>query len=398
MTELEEAKAKVTELNENVVKLREKYDLMEKGVVTGDAFKRFQDQINPQIQALNLAIQRPAGEVLPGNAGKNSEGAHEYKKAFYKFLRTNRLELNEKAAAYVAERKALVGDATGDILIPEVLEAEIYRSLPQLNVIRGLATVRPMSTGDRVRRRSLTEVQVGWGKLEIGGTPVESTPVPTEAYDYVEDLNGLAKIGDDELMDSDQNLEPIIADSFARAIADAEEAAFVNGLGHTFQQPNGMTLAASGVTRVTNAAAGAVTVEDILALMYALPAQYRRNGTFIMNSGTELIIALLRATYTGGSGAFLWQPAIQAGMPNTLFGHPVVNCEDVAQLADGTLQDVVIFGDIKAGYRILDRQGMTIKRLVEVFATAGLVGLLVKKRVGGSVVRPDALRILREHS
>ncbi|MFA5285811.1 MAG: phage major capsid protein [Smithellaceae bacterium] len=400
MTELEEAKAKIDELNRNVVTLRDKYDLMEKGVITADAFKRFQDQINPQIQALNIAIQRPAGVVSPGGGttDKNSEGAAEYKKAFFNCLRNGRLNLNEKAAAYVTERKALVGDATGDILIPEALESEIYRSLPKLNVLRGLATVRNMAVGDRIRRRSLTEVQVGWGKLEIGGTPPETTQVPGELWDYVEDLNGLAKIGEDELMDSDQNLEPVIADSFSRAIAEAEETAFMNGTGHTFQQPQGFTLTASGITRVTNTAAGAVTIEDFLALKYAVPAQYRQNGTFVMNSGTELLLALLRATYTGGSGAFLWQPTVAAGTPNMLCGHPTAICDAMAEVGDGALQDIALFGDIRAAYRILDRKGMTLKRMSEVYATAGLIGLLVKKRVTGSVVRPDAVRIMQEHS
>ena len=58
--------------------------------------------------------------------------------------------------------------------------------------------------------------------------------------------------------------------------------------------------------------------------------------------------------------------------------------------------DIGIFGDLRAGYRILDRQGMTMQRLVELYATAGLIGLLAGFRVGGAVVRPNAIRILQE--
>jgi predicted phage gp36 major capsid-like protein len=41
---------------------------------------------------------------------------------------------------------------------------------------------------------------------------------------------------------------------------------------------------------------------------------------------------------------------------------------------------------------------MTLQRLVEVYATAGLVGILVGSRVTGGVIRADAMRVLREHT
>lgn len=396
-------------LNRDVKALREKWDLVEKGLVSKADFQVFQDKIGPEIIALKTAIARPAGDTAPregspeGKAG-GEEGKAEYRAAVYNGLRSGRMVLNEKARGYLEtrraalrEQKALVEDATGQILVPEELEAELIRSLPQLNIMRQLATVRS-TMSNRTRRRSLTEVTGAWGTLELGATPAESTAVPAEAYTYVEDWNGLTKVGKDELMDSDQNLEATLVDSFSRAIADAEEDVFVNGTGHAFSQPEGILLAASGVTRVTNAAAGAVTFEDLLSLMYATPAQYRRNGTFIMHSGTELLLALLRETATGGSGQFLWQPSIAAGKPPTIWGRPVYNCETMPQVGDGTLQDVVIFGDIRAGYRILDRVGMTIQRLLEIYAGSGMVGILVNKRTTGSVIRPDAMRILREHA
>src|SRR5690606_14281447 len=122
-------------------------------------------------------------------------------------------------------------DGTGQILIPEELESEIYRELPKLTVIRSLATVR-QTRSDRIRRRSLTEVTGGWGKLETGTPITESTLVPSEEYQYIEDLYALTKIGEDELMDTDVALESIVADSFSRAIAEAEDTAFVIGTGH----------------------------------------------------------------------------------------------------------------------------------------------------------------------
>jgi HK97 family phage major capsid protein len=67
-----------------------------------------------------------------------------------------------------------------------------------------------------------------------------------------------------------------------------------------------------------------------------------------------------------------------------------------------TLADVIghlaIFGDFRAGYRIIDRMGMSIQRLIELYSGAGLIGFHASRRVGGSVINPNALVIMTEHA
>lgn len=371
---------KIMELQKLIKELREKFEAKEKGLYTKAEFEEFQKKINERIEQLETMIKRPP--VADG--GKDAGQPSGKKAAFFKFMREG------KSALTPEEQKALVSDATGQILIPEELESEIYRELPKITIIRSLATVR-QTRSDRIRRRSLTEVQVGWGKLETGSTITESTMVPDDDYQYVEDLYGLTKIGEDELMDTDVALESIVTDSFSRAIAEAEDTAFIVGTGHANKQPEGI-LNGSVVARVDAGQAGAITADDILKLIYEVPAQYRRNGVLIVNSKTELAMRLLKDS----NGQYLWQPSLQQGRPATFAGYPVYNQEDIPQIpAAGTAADVAIFGDIRSGYRIIDRLGMTVQRLVELYAESGLVGFKVHYRVGGGVIRPDALRILR---
>ena len=366
------------------------------GRLPASDFKEFSAKIEARMVEINTEIAKLKRPNIAGEPGDTKDGKIEYKKAFFQFLRTGNLELNETARAYFnLERKALVEDVTGQILVPEELEAEIWRALPQINVIRPLCSSRTI-TRDRVRLRGVSETQVGWGKLELGGAPVETTLVPIETWQYVEDLEGLTKLGKDELSDSDVSLEPIVADSFARAMADAEEDAFVNGTGHATQQPAGFLPAASGVPTHALAGANAIIMNDILDLIYTVPAQYRRNGTFVMNSQIELALRQLLDVPTG---RYLWEPSLQVGKPNLLMGYGVVACDSMPTFtlpAPGTTMRVVAFGDFRAAYRIIDRVGMTIQRLTEIYATAGLVGFLASRRVGGSVIRPDALAILIE--
>jgi len=394
-----EAKGDIEAINKLIADQRVEYDAFLEGKKSLADFKTFEEksltaetEIKARVDEIETKMNRmPIETKADGTVEEVKPGQMEYKAAYFNFMRTGRLTLNEEADKYIKERKALVSDATGRILIPVELESEIYRTLPQINIIRGLATQRTI-TREKIRRRSMTEVSMAWGKLELGKELVESDVTPSEDFQWIEDLEGLAKIGKDELQDTDVSLEAMIIDSFGRARAEAEETAFVVGTGHNNSQPEGM-LNGTTLTRVTGTQ-NAITTDDMLDLIYAVPAQYRRNGKFLLPSTTELALRKLKSA--GTEQLYLWQPNVQAGKPSTFGGYPVLAQEDVPAIDSSDQCDIVIFGDIKAGYRVVDRQGMSIQRLLELFITAGLIGILVSSRVTGGVIRADALRVLQE--
>ncbi len=350
-----------------------------------------------QLDAVGLAVER-AKLLTPGNNGAVSEEAKARSSAFFNWMRQG------KSGMEPTERKALVEDATGRVMVPEDLEAEIIRAIAKVNVMRGLCTVRTTSR-DQVRRRSMTEVSVGWGKLETGSALTESTLVPSEAYMYVEDLQGLSKIGKDELADTEVNLTALIADSFGMALSDAEETGYVIGTGHSFQQPAGLAVdstlrtglgsgcgaGAVGTYGISWATDDTVLINDILKAEYALPAQYLAGASWLMHRKTELAARILQAS---GTGAYLWQPSLQVGMPNQFDGFPIRNSSDMNYPADTLAKTNVVFGNFRAGYTILDRSGISIQRLDELYAEAGLVGFLATKRTSGGVVRPAAFQVI----
>ena len=318
------------------------------------------------------------------------------------------IDTDRKFLSYVrgqsspSEMKALVEDETGQYLVSPTIEREIERSIAEEVTIRGLASQRTIDK-DRVQIRDISEASVAWGRLETDSEIPESELMPgMPRFKYACDLYGLVKIGEDELADSDFDLASILGDSFARAIAEKENEAFLVGTGwDTGQQPDGITLDTTLLANaVTTAAAGAITVEDMLDLIYACPKKYRKNGQFIVNSATELALRKLRA---GGStttdGPFLWQPSVYLGAPNTFLGRPIYADDSMETLA-GAEQVITIFGDFKAGYRIIDRKGFGIQRLSELYAEAGLVGFKVHARVGGYLIRPanKSLVLLKEHA
>lgn len=311
---------------------------------------------------------------------------------------TRSVELTSETKAFLNfcrgapyDEKALVLDATGQYLVSPQVLAELERTIAKEAVMRGICGQKTLKS-DRLEIRSISEVSVNWGRLETDSEIPESTLVPGKpTFAYPEDLYALSKIGEDELMDSDHDLYNTLVDSFSRAISEAEETGFCVGLGHDSQQPAGFTvdttLAAAAVNGGTT---GAVTIEELLEMIYGLPSKFRKNGTFLFNSLTILALRKLREKTAGDAtyeGSFLWQPSVVAGQPPTLLGYPVFAVDDVPTFGGaGTI--IGAFGDFRRGYQVLDHEsGMSIQRLVELYSEAGLIGFKLHKRVGGRIVK-----------
>ena len=349
-------------------------------------FKTFEEKVMSRQKEIidQLAeLRKPATKV--DERGKVANPEHT--KAWFNMVRGREFD-----------RKALVSDATGQILIPEELEATIREGLPALTFMRQLASVRPVGR-DRARIRKMNTPAMGWGKLETGSTAPETTLVPTEEYVYIEDLFGEIKVGVDELADSDINLAEYISRHFSLATSTYQQAGFISGRGHTtYKEPVGIFASTSGISTVALDAAGAITFEDIKDLIAAVPAQYRNGSSFIMANGTKLELQKLREYAYDAShfAGYLWQPSLIAGQPDTLCGYPVYTDESCPEHGDGLTQRICAFGNWKYAYEIYDRQGMIIKILDQPYAESGLVAYLAISRVGGAVVWPDAARILIE--
>lgn len=344
---------------------------------TKQALERTQAKVDELEAKLAAVGQRPGSATEPGQPDLDVRAA------FAEYARTG--QVTPEA------RKALVEDATGEILVPAELEREIRTAIPDIAVVRGLVAARPTSS-NRIRLRSLTGVSVAWGKLELGATVPNSTPTPSDEYAYVEDLTGLVQVGVDELEDSDANIAALITDAFATAIAKAEDDAFISGAGHASQQPQGV-LTASGVAAVAGGSTAAITADDMIALEYGVKAQYKRRAVYIVHPNTEKALRLLKAS----DGHYLWQPSVVAGTPPTFNGYPVYTSDAVPTISGvaGQVDDVAVFGDWSLGYTVRDRTGIRIKRLEELYAPQGLVGFLLTYRVLGYPVRTEAFAKLQ---
>ena len=148
-----------------------------------------------------------------------------------------------------------------------------------------------------------------------------------------------------------------------------------------------MPARSSSESSITGAFAGSNPSDALVDLIYALKAGYRQNGVFVMNRKTQATIRKFKDT----GGAYLWQPPATPGGRAMLMGFPVVEAEDMPDIAADSF--AIAFGDFGRGYMIVDRTGVRVLR--DPFTAKPYVLFYTTKRVGGGVQNFDAIKVMK---
>ena len=201
-------------------------------------------------------------------------------------------------------------------------------------------------------------------------------------------MGTLIKVSEELLQDSAFNLESYLTSEFVRRIGEKEEDAFINGNGT--HKPLGILASSGGAdVGITTAAATAITADELLDLFHSLKSAYRKNAIWVLNDSTMKAIRKLKT----GTGEYLWQPGIKDGEVNTILGRPYFTSSAMPEISDG--EKTIIFGDLSY-YWIGDRQGISVKRLNELYAGNGQVGFLASKRLDGKVILGEGIKVLQQ--
>jgi len=351
------------------------------------------DRIETDVNAFSNTIDRreklSSAESMVASAGGEARvsqrnmtkaeklDSSEYRNAFEKYIRFGANSLIGEEARALQEGT----DSEGGYLTETVLERRLIETLADMNIMRQLASVINTSSD----RNIPVESSIGaatWTAEEASYS--ENDPVFAVANLGAHKIGKIVKISDELMQDSVFDMSSYLGRNLGRAIAEAEEAAFVNGDGSS--KPTGVTAGASA--GVTAAGTGAVTSNEIYDLAYSLKRQYRRNGAFLMHDSTIKAIRQLKDS----NGQYLWQPALTAGEPDTLAGRPVYASYDMPEMATGNI--AALFGDFKMGYLIADRGATSFLRLNELYAASGQTAVRASRRVDGKVVLAESIKKL----
>lgn len=300
----------------------------------------------------------------------------------------------------MAEAKALSGasDAAGGYAVPREIDAMVDATLKAISPIRAIANVVTVGSSGYRKLVASGGFKSGWA-AETGARAETDTPVFNEIAPPMGDLFANPAASQAMLDDAAFDVETWLASEVAREFAAAEGAAFVSGNGNS--KPRGFlsapTAATADATRafgtlqyVASGAAGGFAAnpeEKLIDLVQTLRAPYRQGASWVMNSAT---LARIRKFKTA-DGAMLWVPALAAGQPATLLGYPVVEAEDMPDIAANTM--AIAFGNFRAGYLIAERGETQVLR--DPYSNKPFVHFYATKRVGGMVSNSEAIKLLK---
>ncbi|HFU3862609.1 TPA: phage major capsid protein [Streptococcus suis] len=331
------------------------------------------EMAKPMSEPLTSQPMQTENNAKPKKTGRAS---NEYKEGVLQALRSNFRQVSNVLQEGV--------DTAGGYLVPEEYDKRLIDGLTEENIMRTLGTTITTS-GEHKINIAGAKPAASW--IEEGGALVFEDASFDQIILDAHKLHVAIKVTDELLYDNAFNLESYILTQFSKALANAEENAFLNGDGVV--KPLGIFAEnGGGQVAITTNTQSSITADEIINLVHSLKRPYRKNAKFIMNDQTIALIRKLK----DNNGAYLWQPSLQAGEPDRLFGYPVYTSAYVPTVAAG--KPVIAFGDFSY-YNIGDRGVRSFDQLRELFAGNGMVGFLAKERVDGKLVLPEAVQILK---
>jgi len=362
-------------------------------VVTTEKVDRISDALARQKRALDdLALKRARPAL--GREGVPTAAVLEHKDAFDTYMRSG----DERVLRSLETKDMSYGSGPdGGYLVPQTVEAEIGRRLAAISPIRSIASVRQVSGPVLRKPFTVTGPVANWA-AETGSRTKSDSPVLDQLQFPTAELYAMPAATPSLLEDAVVDLDQWIVSEVEAAFAEKEGAAFVNGTGSN--QPKGFLqydLEAETSrdwgeigyvdTGVNGAFPASHPSDRLVDLIYALKAGYRQNAHWVMNRKTQAVIRKMK----DADGHYLWQPPAAPGGRAMLMGFPLVEAEDMPDIAAGATP--IAFGDFQRGYLVVDRAGMRVLR--DPYSAKPYVLFYTTKRVGGGVQDFDAIKLMK---
>jgi len=354
------------------------------------------DTVNDEISKIEGEIRsiEKANEFLAKKVEINGEikqEAPDFWKTLDTFFRTgeNGTVENRKGTIHSIELRAdQLGRVTankGGSLVPALLGSYIDAARAFIGgmVTPGLTTWERVGTGNTVTFATYDDTSTKAAIVSEAGSLATGTDVT-----YATDVLTFYKWATSFLAVSNELLQDSVYDVAGHVIGLLMERMY-RGLNYHFTQGSGTAMPYglnSATTKGEDCLARSITRTDIVNLIYSINRAYRSNGTFMCNDST---VKAIRALDIGTADARpLWSMSMQAGEPDRIEGFPLVVNNEVEEFQP--YAKIAYFGDFK-NYRVLEvANGMTIRRVDELYAETDEVGFNIMGRWAGNLVSGGA--------
>lgn len=267
----------------------------------------------------------------------------------------------------------------GGYTVPEGFVNSLEQALLQFGGVRQVADVMRTDSGGDLPWPTMNDT-ANKGAILAEATTFGSSVDPSFASVIFKAFKYSSKpiiVSNELLQDSAFDLSNMIGGWLGTRIGRIQNDHFTTGGGTTL--PKGVVVsAASGKECASKTAFTAVEVID---LEHSLDPAYRTNAIWMMH---DTILAAARKLTDVTSGQFLWQPGMQAGVPDRLLGYRYVINQSMASTQEQSAK-IMLFGDFSK-YKIRDVAGVRLVRLDELFAQTDQVGFVAFLRTDGQLL------------
>ncbi|MDT4761825.1 phage major capsid protein [Sphaerochaeta sp. PS] len=265
-------------------------------------------------------------------------------------------------------------------IIPSTVASEIIKKRETYGKLRGRC--RRISLGGdytiAIDKDQVTAEYVGEG---------EKHPEKDASLDQVNftayKLGALVKVSEEFIADVAIDALSWLTENIARAFAKKEDTEILKGTGSGNKHMTGILTAVS-TNAITAASATAITLDEIKRLVGSMK-DYATGAVLIMNPATKTEISLLK----DDNGQYYFPPQIDL---TSIQGKEIITLDDVDEMAAGAR--AVIAANLSY-YQIVDRQGMKLTVLNELYAESDQKGIKGTERLDGNVLRADAFKVLK---
>ena len=373
MTKLEELEGQIM-TKEKLESTLEEF----KAVSSGE----MQKKLDMLMQEL-ASIKASKGEIFATEA--DLEGKR-HQEVFERYLKKGDLGLTPE------ERKTMTSndDTTGGYLAGRQLDKNVIKTIREMNSMMDVAMVKQTSSKVYTFIRVANMTAAGTVQEGIAGTVKDVTFEKIDINTYV--FKHTTYITEEDIEDAEINITNIVTEQIAEGLAEGAEDKFFTGTG--VNEPSGvLTNVTITAAAVETKSSGTFIGDDIISLTYALKKGYRKNHVYFAN---RAIIGHM-AQMKDGAGRFQFSLEPLERFPGSiaqLMGRPLYEAPSMAStVVAGNY--VLAVGDFSKGYCIVERIGTTVKRDDVTKAEEGVVKYIGRKRLGGMVVQPEAIKLLK---
>jgi HK97 family phage major capsid protein len=347
------------------------------------------DHSEKRLKQLEAFTNRP-----PHDTHGQPLGGHNH--AFMDYLRKG---LDAPLCEYERKTLSTTSEGDGGYLVPSGLHNHLYSTLQTASVMRGLASVREISTSSLEILIDKGHADAGW-VAETQARDETKTPDLLKSKIPAHEMYARPRATQKLLDDAMVNVEEWLAQKISQQMAAMENAAFIHGEGQI--SPTGILSYKTAdkkdwkwgtLEEIKSGADGHFKqgweVDALLILFHSLKTAYLPGASWLMSRTAQMALRQLKDP---GSHQYLWQPPLGGMSHPTLLGYPVVVSDDMPSLTSGTPSKSIIFGNFKEGYQIVDRTGTRVLR--DPYSAKPYVEFYTTRRVGGDVLNFEALKVL----